>query len=246
MCFFPTAKTAALYLLPIKSYSKNTHPPSFLEWAVVTAVADIGLLPDPSTVVYEGQARFTILSAHLIRLEWSPTKEFVDAKTWFVQSRQIQPTPPTFNVTRNDSHLRINTDCVTLEYLRNSTTTFSQHNIRAIVQVNPAKGESVVWNAIPGEEYDGNLLGTIRTLDKNNDSKIELDCRKQPRDDLHCTYSVISRRGYALVDDTRRPQFDNDTRWSWIIKKQYSPPPTFIHRMRKNVSFKTCFNQVEV
>ncbi len=32
---FPTVKTAALYLVPIKSYSKNTHPPSFLEWAVV-------------------------------------------------------------------------------------------------------------------------------------------------------------------------------------------------------------------
>jgi hypothetical protein len=31
---FPTVKTAALYLVTIKSYSKNTHPPSFLEWAV--------------------------------------------------------------------------------------------------------------------------------------------------------------------------------------------------------------------
>jgi len=191
---------------------------------LATAVADNNLLPDPSTIVYEGQARFTILSTRLIRLEWSPTKEFVDAKTWLVQSRQIQPTPPTFNVTRNDTHLRIDTNFVTLEYLRNSTTTFSQHNIRATVQVNPAKGETVVWNAIPGEEYDGNLLGTIRTLDGNRDSKLELDCRKQPRDDLHCTYGVISRRGYALVDDTRRPQFDNDPQWPWIVNKQYSPP----------------------
>jgi hypothetical protein len=32
---FSTVKTAALYLVPIKSYSKNTHPPSFLEWAVL-------------------------------------------------------------------------------------------------------------------------------------------------------------------------------------------------------------------
>jgi alpha-glucosidase (family GH31 glycosyl hydrolase) len=191
---------------------------------LVTAVAADSLLADPSTIVYEGQARFTILSTRLIRLEWSPTKEFVDAKTWFVQSRQIQPTPPTFNVTRNDTHLRINTDFVTLEYLRNTTTTFSQHNIRVTVQVNPTKGERVVWNAIPDEEYEGNLLGTIKSLDGNNDTKVELDCRKQPHDDLFCTYGVISRRGYALVDDTRRPQFDNDTQWPWIINKQYSPP----------------------
>jgi alpha-glucosidase len=191
---------------------------------LVTTVANDGLLPDPSTIVYEGQARFTIISTRLIRLEWSPTKEFVDAKTWFVQSRRIQPIPPTFNVTRNDTHLRINTDFVTLEYLRNTTTTFSQHNIRVTVQVNPTTGETVVWNAIPGEEYDGNLLGTIKSLDRNNNSKVELDCRKQPRVDLYCTYGVISRRGYALVDDTHRPQFDNDTRWPWIINKKYSPP----------------------
>jgi alpha-glucosidase len=91
------------------------------------------LLPDPSTVVYEGQARFTILSAQLIRLEWSPTKEFVNAKTWVVQSREIQSTPPSFNVTRNDTHLRIETDFLTLEYQRNATTTFSQHNIRVTI-----------------------------------------------------------------------------------------------------------------
>jgi hypothetical protein len=27
-------KTAGLYLVPVKGYSKNTHPPSFLERAV--------------------------------------------------------------------------------------------------------------------------------------------------------------------------------------------------------------------
>jgi alpha-glucosidase len=193
--------------------------------AVFSAVATKdSLLPDPSTVVYEGQARFTVLSAQLLRLEWSPTKEFVDGKTWVVQSRQIQSPPPTFNVTRNDTHLRIDTNFLTLEYRRNVTTTFSQHNIRVTIQVGSTKQQSVIWNAIPGEEYDGNLLGTLRTLDRNNDSKLELDCRYQPRDDLHCTYGVISRRGYAIVDDTHRPQFDNDTQWSWIVDKQYPLP----------------------
>ncbi|CAF1309523.1 unnamed protein product [Rotaria sp. Silwood1] len=185
---------------------------------------EILLLLSSASIIYEGQARFTILSAQLIRLEWSSTKEFVDEKTWLVQSRQIQPIPPSFTVMRNDTHLRIDTDFVTLEYLRNATTTFSQHNIRVTVRVNIIKGDIVVWNAIPGEEYDGNLLGTLRTLDGSRDPKLELDCRNQPRDDLHCTYGVISRRGYVLIDDTHRPQLDNDSRWPWIINKQYSPP----------------------
>jgi hypothetical protein len=96
----------------------------FVRFLTIAFAAD-GLLADPSTIVYEGQARFTILSTRLIRLEWSPTKEFVDAKTWFVQSRQIQSTPPRFNVTRNDTHLRINTNFVTLEYLQ-------QHSVNII------------------------------------------------------------------------------------------------------------------
>ena len=172
----------------------------------------------------EGQARFTILSSRLIRLEWSPTKTFVDSKTWLVQSRQIQPSPAAFNTTRNDTYLRIDTSFVTIEYLRNATTTFSQRNIRVKIRVKPATGETVTWSAIPGEEYDGNLLGTLRTLDGNRDSKLELDCRKQPRNDLHCSYGVISRRGYALVDDTHQPQFDNDPQWPWIVNQRYDAP----------------------
>ena len=182
------------------------------------------LIADPTSIVYEGQARFTILSPRLIRLEWSPNKQFVDAKTWLVQSRQIQPTPPSYNVTRNETHLRIATNFVNIEYLRNATTTFSQNNIRATIRVNPTTGETVTWNAIPGEEYEGNLLGTLRTLDGNRDSKLELDCRNQPRSDLHCSYGVISRRGYALVDDTHHPQFDNDSQWPWIVNQQYTIP----------------------
>lgn len=191
---------------------------------LVALVTGDSLLADPSSIVTEGQARFTILSSQLIRLEWSPTKTFVDSKTWLVQSRQIQPTPAMFNTTRNDTYLRIETSYVTIEYLRNATSTFSQRNIRVTIRVKPATGETVTWSAIPGEEYNGNLLGTLRTLDGNRDSKLELDCRKQPRNDLHCSYGVISRRGYALVDDTHQPQFDNDPQWPWIVNQRYDAP----------------------
>jgi hypothetical protein len=32
---FPMVKTAALYLVPVKSYSKNTHAPFILKWAII-------------------------------------------------------------------------------------------------------------------------------------------------------------------------------------------------------------------
>ena len=36
-------KTADLYHVPIKSYSKNTHPPFILKWILVTALS-IGIM----------------------------------------------------------------------------------------------------------------------------------------------------------------------------------------------------------
>ncbi|CAF1235278.1 unnamed protein product [Rotaria sp. Silwood1] len=65
----------------------------------------------------------------------------------------------------------------------------------ATIHVNISTEETVVWNVIPGEEYDG-----------NSDSKLELNCQKQPRNNLHCTYDVISRHDNAIVDDTNRLQ----------------------------------------
>jgi hypothetical protein len=32
---FPAVKTAGLYRIPVKSYSKNTHGSSFLKWILV-------------------------------------------------------------------------------------------------------------------------------------------------------------------------------------------------------------------
>jgi hypothetical protein len=73
------------------------------------------VLPHPLPVVYESQVRFSVLTTRLIRLEWSTAHEFVDGETCLVQTRQVQPNPSVFNVTRKDTHLRIDTTHVTLE-----------------------------------------------------------------------------------------------------------------------------------
>ncbi len=35
-----------------------------------------------------------------------------------------------------------------------------------------------------------------------------------------CTYGVVSRSGWVVVDDTPRPRFDADPEWPWVM----SPP----------------------
>jgi hypothetical protein len=43
LSLFPTVKTAALYLVPIKSYSKNTHASFIFKWAIVTMSSSVNM-----------------------------------------------------------------------------------------------------------------------------------------------------------------------------------------------------------
>jgi hypothetical protein len=38
---FQTATTAGHHLIPIKRYSKNTHPSSFLKWIIIVLLPDM-------------------------------------------------------------------------------------------------------------------------------------------------------------------------------------------------------------
>ncbi|CAF4799842.1 unnamed protein product, partial [Rotaria sp. Silwood1] len=98
-------------------------------------------------------------------------------------------------------------------YVRNAITTFSQHNIRVIIRVHAAKRETIVRSSILGEDYDENLLDTLHILNENRDSKLELDCRNQHRNDLQCIYDVNSPRVCEFVDNKHRLQLDSYPKW---------------------------------
>jgi hypothetical protein len=54
----------------------------------------------------------------------------------------------------------------------------------------------------------------------------ELACEKLPhlfnlgQHSQLCSYGIISRSGWVLLDDTQRPRFDDDPVWPWVV----SPP----------------------
>lgn len=54
---------------------------------------------------------------------------------------------------------------------------------------------------------------------------MDLNCLTNDRPDLHCTLGLVSRSGYVVVDDTGRPQFDNNTDWPWLATSDIRPPP---------------------
>lgn len=184
---------------------------------------------NPAAVVTANHARFTVLTAHLIRMEYSPTDSWQDAATWVAIDRNLPV--PSFKQSSNATHLTITTSGgVTLYWSLTTTASFNRDNILVLVSFpvtvdGAAATRTANWSAINKQEVAGNLYGTFRTLDGDSDDETNfLDCANSDRTDQHCTYGVISRNGYALVDDTHMPSYDNSD-WPWIVPNVWAAPP---------------------
>lgn len=154
---------------------------------------------DAKAVVTSGNARFTVLTPQLIRMEWSADGQFEDRATLTFVNRE---TPvPEFKVRESRSKLTITTPALTLTYLKNGK--FSDKNLKAVFTLN---GKEVVWT--PGMENPQNLLGTTRTLDGADGSKL-----KEPMEQ-----GILSRAGWSLIDDSQRHVLTPDgSEWEeWV------------------------------
>lgn len=146
-------------------------------------------------IVTAGNARFTVLTPQIVRLEWSEDGVFEDRATLTFVNRE---TPvPEFKVKQNTSKLTLTTPALTLTYRKGGK--FTPENLRVSFRLN---GKEVVWT--PGMEDTLNLLGTSRTLDGCEGSQI-----REPLEQ-----GILSRSGWALVDDSGRHVLaPNDSAW---------------------------------
>lgn len=152
--------------------------------------------PDPRAVVVAGQARFTVLTPELIRMEWSEDGPFEDRASLVFLNRRLPV--PSFR-TEDGDWLRLKTEKLVLSY-RKGSGRFTPENLSVELSLG---GKPVVWR--PGMEDRGNLRGTIRTLDT-----IEGPTYLEP--------GLLSRDGWVLVDDTARPLFDGRD-WPWATPR---------------------------
>ena len=157
---------------------------------------------NPKAQVVSGNARFTVLTDRLIRMEWSENGKFEDNATLAIINRNLPV--PAFTTARSGSGVQIKTSAVTLNYSGNGR--FDKENLSVSFKLN---GKTVTW--YPGKEDTGNLMGTARTLDGcmgpdkiNNNDPMEL--------------GIISRDGWAIVDESARHIFvKDDSDWGeWV------------------------------
>jgi alpha-glucosidase (family GH31 glycosyl hydrolase) len=161
-------------------------------------------LADPAAMVIAGQARFTILTDRLIRIEYAPSGQFEDHASqafWF----RKQPVPK-FELTRTAQKVIIETEALRLEYLTGRA--FSGKSLSILVKSTEAATVSavatasvvatateVVWHYADNIWNFGPLWGTARTLDG-----VSGGTRLDP--------GPMARSGCAVLDDSKSVVFN--------------------------------------
>ena len=158
-----------------------------------------------AAVVVHRNARFTVLTDRLIRMEWSEDGVFEDRASLAVVNRNLPV--PSFKVIRNGESLTIKTNAVTLTYT--GSESFCEDNLKVTFKLN---GRVQEWH--PGKDDSANLLGTSRTLDKCNGFG-----QLNPGDPME--QGIISRDGWAIVDESSRHVLEkNNSSWGeWVTSR---------------------------
>ncbi len=177
------------------------------EEAVTNPVAD------PKAVATLGNARFTVLTPQLIRMEWAADSKFEDHASLVFINRRLPVPAYTHAVTDNGQKLTIKTDALTVTYTPTGDGQFTPQSLSIELTVDD---KPVVWR--PGTEDPDNLKGTTRTLDGALGDKT-----KEPIGN-----GFVSRSGWAVEDDSTRPLFDSadfrflqgeNSPWPWVMER---------------------------
>ena len=114
----------------------------------------------PESEVIFGNARFTVLTPRLVRMEWSADGKFEDRATLGIVNRRLDV--PEFEVRKTSGSVTVKTDFLTLKY--KGQENFNEKNLSVIFLMSEDGKEKGKWH--PGMDDSGNLLGTARTLDR--------------------------------------------------------------------------------
>ncbi|HXR39514.1 MAG TPA: TIM-barrel domain-containing protein [Terracidiphilus sp.] len=171
---------------------------------------------DPRAVVTVGNARFTVLTPELIRMEWAADGKFENHASFVFLNRRLPV--PRFESDNEASGpnktLTLETDTLILSYTPSGDGHFTSDDLS--ITLKKVDGGKVVWH--PSDTDSQNLLGTTRTLDGALGSKTQ-----EPIGE-----GLVSRSGWSVVDDSTRPLFDSadfsfkdgeKSPWPWVMER---------------------------
>lgn len=140
-------------------------------------------------MVISGNARFTVLTPEMIRIEYSDKGVFEDRATFTVNNRQMDAVPE-FDKNEDNDYLYISTGKLNLKYRKGTnpmTMPASPSNLTVTMK---HAGKQITW--YPGKPDPLNLKGTCRTLDGSNGDNKRAELEN----------GLVSRSGWAVIDDS--------------------------------------------
>lgn len=150
-----------------------------------------------------GSARFTFLTDRMLRLEWAGDGVFEDRPTLVARNRSGEAVA--FERETEDNRLVLRTNALTVTF-EDDGRPFHPENLAIQIK---SGGATETWH--PGSRAQGNLKGTVRTLDADEAGLCPV--WKEGADGFwHATGEVrenslsegfLSRDGWTLVDDSR-------------------------------------------
>lgn len=175
---------------------------------VIMLLSPLAQVTNPIIV---GNARFTVIAPECIRLEYAESGKFIDEPSLFAIHRTARYDE--FIMQKNEDGIVIDTSKIVLIYRPNNKP-FSSENLTAIIKIRPEKSKDansqnsatltqIQWT--PDLPNNNNLGGTVRTLDQARG--------KFPLDD-----GLLSRNGWYLLDDSKRPILVNN----WVASRPKS------------------------
>lgn len=199
---------------PSLTYASSIPATGSEKWTVSGRSSPVANL---AAMVRFGNARFTILTDRLVRMEWAEDRQFEDRASLVFVNRNLPV--PDYTQLAQDGALEIRTACLFLHYRPQGNGAFTADSLHVDVTCGSPRPE---WR--PGQTDNANLLGTTRTLDGSNGIKL-----REPMEP-----GLVSRSGWALVDDTGRPVFDRDfpiqktpsaspLTWPWAVAPRSGP-----------------------
>ena len=136
----------------------------------------------------KSNARFTVITDGVIRMEYAENKAFLDEPTLFAKRENTSDA----DISDVNGTLTVKTEKFTLTY--KGTGPFSRDDLSCRIHTD---GVDTVWHY--GDEPKNNLKGTLTTLDGV--------CGERPLPD-----GIISKDGFYVFDDSSKPKLRN----GWI------------------------------
>jgi len=170
---------------------------------VSQAQVNKNLQADKKAITEADNARFTVLTPRLIRMEWDSGKAFDDHASFVVLNRNLPV--PAYTTDKRDGWIYIRTAEVELSYKLNSGA-FNKDNLK----VKHLIADSIAW--APGKKQKHNLKGTTRTLDNYNG-----DVNYHSKEKLRLEDGILARDGWFFLDDSSNLRLDNSD-WPWVFE----------------------------